>query len=135
VILGLGLDLVAVPGFRAQLADPATTFREGTFTARERADAERRASGDPSLHLAVRFAAKEAFLKAWSSAAFGRAPTLPHVDLREIEIVSDPYGRPALVLHGAVAAGVAAHGEVRIHVSLTHDEPTCGAVVVLESLR
>jgi holo-[acyl-carrier protein] synthase len=135
VILGIGFDLVGVPGFRAQLADPATTFREGTFTARERADAERRASGDPSLHLAVRFAAKEAFLKAWSSAAFGRAPALAQVDLREVEVVSDAYGRPSLALHGAVAAQVAVHGEVRLHVSLTHDEPTCGAVVVLEGVR
>ena len=57
--------------------------------------------------LAARFAAKEAFLKAWSGARAGRAPALESVDLREIEVVDDGHGRPALALHGAVAAALA----------------------------
>ena len=90
--------------------------------------------------LAARFAAKEAFVKAWSGARAGRDPALDTVDLREIEVVDDGHGRPALRLHGTVAAaleqlaselGVAA--PLRTHVSLSHDPPTAAAVVVLSA--
>ena len=130
MILGVGLDLVDLRAFREQLTCPGTTFVDSTFTAQERREARDRPDHDPARHLAARFAAKEAFVKAWSSASFGRAPVLAALDLQEIELVSDGYGRPALRLHGRVAA---ACGELRAHVSLSHDGETAGAVVVLES--
>ena len=129
MIRGLGLDLVDLAGFRGQLAQPGTTFVEGAFTEAERREAEARPDHDPARHLAARYAAKEAFLKAWSGAAFGRTPVLVGVDLREIEVVSDGYGRPALRLHGRLRELV---GEVAVHVSLSHDGGVAGAVVVLE---
>jgi holo-[acyl-carrier protein] synthase len=119
----LGVDLVDVPGFAAQLEDTASGFVAHTFTAGE----QRAAKGDPR-RLAARFAAKEAFVKAWSGSRFGRPPLLAAVDLREIEVVDDGYGRPALRLHGSVAA---AAGPVDTHVSLSHDGPAAIAVVLL----
>lgn len=129
MIRGVGLDLVDVAGFGAQLADPASTLAEGTFTPAERRDGART---DGVRHLAARFAAKEAFVKAWSSANFGGRPALGDADLREIEVVTDRWGRPALRLHGAVAAALGALGPLRLHVSLTHDGPVAAAVVVVE---
>jgi holo-[acyl-carrier protein] synthase len=131
MIAGIGLDIVDLAGFRAQLADRASTFVEGTFTAAERDDCEGRASRDPARHLAARYAAKEAFLKAWSGGMTG-APALAGVDYREIEVVTDAWGRPSLRLHGTVARKV---GECRLHVSLTHDGGYAAASVLMERDR
>ena len=42
-------------------------------------------------------------MKAWSGVAARAAAGAGGVDLREIEVVDDGYGRPGLRLHGAVA--------------------------------
>jgi holo-[acyl-carrier protein] synthase len=100
------LDVVDVVGFAEQVADEASGFVEATFRPAElrtvSPDPERRA-----WHLAGLFAAKEAFVKAWSASRRGRPPQLASVDLREIEVVDDGFGRPALRLHGAVREAVA----------------------------
>ena len=132
MILAVGIDTVHLPSFRDQLADPASAFVLGTFTAAERVASAHRPSGDVARHLAARFAAKEAFVKAWDGAYWGKEPLIERADLGEIEVVSDPWGRPALQLHGAVAAAVAKLGPVRACVSLSHDGDHAVAVVTLE---
>lgn len=129
-IVGVGVDLVHVPGLRDQLADRASGFAEGVFTPGERRDAADRPSGDPARHLAARFAAKEAFVKAWSGGFFGAPPRLVGVDLRHVEVIADAWGRPALRLAPPLAAHV---GPVRAHLSLSHDGDYAIAQVVLES--
>ncbi len=132
-VLGVGVDVVDVVGFRAQLADPASGFVAATFTGGERRDAERPA-GDRAERLAARFAAKEALVKAWSGARFGRPPVAAAVDLRQVEVVLDGWGRPGLRLHGDVAAGVAALARgVDARLSLSHDGGVATAVVVLSA--
>lgn len=131
MIAGIGVDLVDLPGFRRQLADPASRFVEGVFTIGERTYAQNHVSGDPARHLAARFAAKEAFIKAWSGGFFGAPPRLDRVDLRHIEVITDAWGRPALRLDPAFAARV---GPLRMHVSLSHDGDCAIAQVVLESI-
>jgi holo-[acyl-carrier protein] synthase len=71
----------------------------------------------PGRHLAARFAAKEAAIKALDGAA---AP-------RDIEVVgSEP---PTLRLHGSAAA-VAARQGIGLEVSLTHSREIAAAVVL-----
>ena len=123
-----GVDLVDIAAFRAQLADPASTFLDAAFTAGERRACARRPSRDPVRHLAARYAAKEAVLKAWSGAHFGRPPRLPSVPLSDIEVVSDAYGRPSIALHGPVAEAMRG---VHVSVSLSHDGGYAIAFVVL----
>lgn len=132
MIAGIGVDLVAVDGLRAQLADPASRFAEGVFTDRERADAAARPSGDPARHLAARFAAKEAFVKAWAGGRFGLAPALRHADLRQIEVSTDAWGRPRLRVAPDLRRALDAEGPWRAHVSLSHDGAFATAYVVLE---
>ena len=130
-ILGVGTDLVHIPTLRAQLDDSASVFGEMTFTEAERAAARSRASRDPARHLAARWAAKEAFVKAWSNARFGQAPVLQALDMRDIEVIQDVHGRPRLALHGAVAAAFQQTINGSIQLSLSHDGDYAIAFVVI----
>lgn len=114
MILGLGVDLVFVPDFARQLEVPGTRFLE-VFTGAERRAVERRVAdrrvasgGSAAHHYAARWAAKEAFIKAWSVAIAGQAPPIAPSDVvwQEIEVYSDAWSRPLLRLHGAVAREV-----------------------------
>jgi holo-[acyl-carrier protein] synthase len=130
MILGVGIDVVDV-GELAALVDGSDRFVDATFTAEELAYA-RSAAGRAVDHLAARFAAKEAALKALDGAAglLGLMP--PAVQLREVEVQRDARGRPSLALAGAAQQIAEALEIVRMHVSLTHDGNTAAAVVVLE---
>ena len=153
-VLGLGMDLVHIPGLAEQLAVPGTVFAQRSFTTRELREAARRAEErgagprGKAEHLAARWAAKEAFIKAWSQALVavcrasgaGAAPVIPPQDLdwRQIELRTDRWGRPWLHLLGEVARGVEASlgqgsGEPQCWpVSLTHDADWAAAVVVFQ---
>ena len=118
---GVGVDVVGVTAFAAQLAEPGTRFAR-VFTPGERRTARRagRSASQEAQSLAARWAAKEAVLKAWSSSHHGGPEVLDPavVDLREIEVVSDAWGRPAVRLHGAIGAALAGR---QVLLSLSHD--------------
>lgn len=126
-IVGIGIDLVSIPDFAEQVARPGTVFAE-TFTRGERRDASDKSSSE-ARHLAARWAAKEAVIKAWSGSRFAQKPVLPEAIHRDIEVVTDTWGRPKVRLSGEIAQHLA---EVTIHVSLTHDGDTAAAVAILE---
>ena len=133
MILGVGIDIVDLAGFREQLADPASSFEANTFTARERSEAKARPSNDPARHLAARWAAKEAFIKAWSTARWGRPPAIGSIRPLDIEVIHDAHGRPRLQLHGDTARATQMLSPSRTHLSLSHDGGYASAVVILES--
>ncbi|NLA37548.1 MAG: holo-ACP synthase, partial [Actinobacteria bacterium] len=129
--MGVGVDLVAIAPFAEQLSTPGTRFSEA-FTAAERSLG---APGTPESHrLAGRWAAKEAFLKAWAGARRGRSPATGEVVMGEIEVYPDAWGRPGLRLHGAIAAIFAESlPGVDAHLSISHDGDHAIAFVVLNS--
>ena len=131
-VLGLGLDVVDVAGFSAQLDDSASVFVEQTFTPAERAYASAKTPKARAWSLAGRFAAKEAFIKAWSASRRGQLPALERVDLREIEVVVDPHGRPSLMLHGVVEDAFTRGAPCAIHLSISHDGPVAAATVLID---
>jgi holo-[acyl-carrier protein] synthase len=87
------------------------------FTQGERAYAAARAR--PGRHLAARFAAKEAAIKALGK------PLPP----AQIEVVNSEDGAPSLRLHGTAAAEAERRG-VKLSVSLTHSREMAAAVVI-----
>jgi holo-[acyl-carrier protein] synthase len=99
-----------------------------TFTPGERRDAADKSSS-AARHLAARWAAKEAVIKAWSGSRFSKRPVLPEAIHRDIEVVTDMWGRPRVRLSGAVAEHLK---DVTIHLSLTHEADVAAAVAVLE---
>lgn len=132
MIIGVGIDTVDLNAFETQLQDHASSFVAQTFTPQERYTAQARPGQRPARHLAARFAAKEAFLKAFSSAYWGQPDPLKHVDMREIEVLCDPYHRPRLHLHGAIQEAIADLAPWRAHLSMTHDGDVANAFVILE---
>ena len=129
MIWGIGVDVVDISTFAEQLEDPHSQFIARTFTPGEQAEASSR-PGKRASHLAVRFAAKEAFIKAWSGRRFDQPPILPSIDPLEIEVCSDHWGRPRLQLHGTLAQALGQG--LSAHVSLSHDGAVATAYVVLE---
>ncbi len=129
-IVGVGIDLVSIPDFAAQVDQPGTVFAE-TFTPGERRDAADKSSS-AARHLAARWAAKEAVIKAWSGGSrFSKRPMLPEGIHRDIEVITDMWGRPKVRLTGGA---IAEHlKDVTIHLSLTHEADTAAAVAVLEA--
>jgi holo-[acyl-carrier protein] synthase len=76
-------------------------------------------------HLAARFAAKEAVLKAFGTGKRGR------MRWTEVEILNQPDGgRPTVRLDGAVASFANRHGLREIDVSLSHTGGLSVATVV-----
>ena len=62
MIVGSGIDIVEIARIESALARRGERFRARVFTPRERRDCERRRR--PGPHFALRFAAKEAGMKA-----------------------------------------------------------------------
>jgi holo-[acyl-carrier protein] synthase len=120
VPVGLGIDLVDVVRFaRVLLRRPS--IAERLFTSGERSYAATLANPVPSL--AVRFAAKEAVMKALGVG-------IGAFDFADLEVRREASGEPRLVLTGR-AAELASQRSVRGWlVSLTHTSTSAAAVVV-----
>jgi len=112
---GVGIDLIEIERVERAL-ERRPRLAERLFTEAELAYAQDRAR--PGRHLAARFAAKEAVVKA-----LGR-PVPP----REIEVIG--ARPPTLQLHGRAAEMA---GDAQIAISLTHSRDTAAAVAVLDA--
>ena len=120
--------------FRELLADSASSFVEATFTPREIAFARTASSRDPALHLAARFAAKEAAIKALDAASKDADVEPSPVPLRDVEVCRDARGRPSLAFGGAACLLAERIGVDRAWLSLSHDGDGAVAVVCLERM-
>ena len=119
MILGIGVDVVAIERISRSLVEGDGKFEAQVFTEAERAACAGRA--DRAQALAARFAAKEAGLKALGT---GWAQGL---SFQQVEVVDE------LRLNGAAAERARALGVGHMHVSLSHDLTVAAAVVVLET--
>jgi len=122
VIRGVGIDAVELDRFRRAL-ERTPGLVERLFTEAEAAYARQRR--DPTERFAVRFAAKEAVMKALGIG-------LGQCGWREVEVVRAESGRPSLVLHGRAAAIAAGQGITSWHLSLTHTDRTATAIAIAE---
>ena len=123
-IVGLGLDLARISRFQAFLKAEKMALLERLFTIGERAYALPKKGA--AAHLAARFAAKEAFLKALGT---GLRDGLSWHDM---EVVHDPLGKPSLQLSGRAASLVQARAIAAVHLSYSHDGDYAVATVILE---
>ena len=110
-VVRIGVDIVAVARV-ARLASEDARALDDVFTSEELAYCRRR--GSSNEHLAARFAAKEAVLKAFGT-GIGR-----RMRWTDVEIVKERSGRPSVRLHGEVAAWARRRGLADVDVSLSH---------------
>ena len=113
-----GIDLVEID--RLEGVEPAirTRFLRRVFTTQELEEA-----GDSNVHLAGRFAAKEAVVKALGC---GIGP----VSWQEIEILHGQSGEPRLVLHGKASQIASDQRLTTWSVSISHTSAVAVAVAV-----
>jgi holo-[acyl-carrier protein] synthase len=121
-VTGIGIDAVDLPRFRRVL-ERRPTIVERVFTPGELAYAE--SSKDPAPHLAARFAAKEAVLKALGVG-------IGAVGWRDMEVVRAEGGAPSLSLTGRAAQLCVDRGVARWHLSLSHTDTVAVASVIAE---
>lgn len=115
MIIGTGIDLVDIARFERSVTRTPRLL-ERLFTPAEQQLKLR--------SLAARYAAKEALIKALGGS--------DGVYWTEIEIASEPSGRPHFVLTGSTAAVVAERGITALHLTMTHDAGLAAAYVIAE---
>jgi holo-[acyl-carrier protein] synthase len=123
-IAGIGTDLARIGRFQRFLSAGRQALLERLFTDGERAYAL--AKKHPAPHLAARFAAKEAFLKALGLGL------REGISWQDMEVVSDHLGAPSLHLSGRAAEIFQQRGLRSSHLSYSHDGDYAVATVVLE---
>jgi holo-[acyl-carrier protein] synthase len=125
-IIGHGVDLVRIDRIEEMVRDHAERFLERCFTVGELGYClGRKRQGE---HLAARFAAKEAVLKAMGK---GLADGMTWT---EVEVVRSASGVPEVVLSGRAAVVAREMGIARVLVSLSHtdDHAMASAIAVGE---
>lgn len=126
-VLGLGVDIVEIDRMAAAI-ERRPRIKERIFSDEERAYCEKRSK--PEVHYALRFAAKEAVLKALGTGFSG-------MRFRDVEVVREASGRPVPRLHGEAARRAEELGIIEMHLSLsfTHSTAVASAVAITEDAR
>ena len=123
MIFGIGTDMIETDRV-AEKINKENGFREMVFSKNEIEYCEKKTN--KFEHYAVRFAAKEAFLKAvgtgWKN---GTA-------FNEIEIINNEEGKPLLILLGETKKTLEQFDVNKIFVSLSHLTSIASAVVIIE---
>ena len=125
MIIGIGIDNVGCPRMKRVLTKWQGRFEKRVFAKGELEYA--RSKREPHLHLAARFAAQEAFLKARGK---GLAEGINWTD---VAVRNEPGGKPDLVVKGKAREFAREMGVRSVHVSLSHTAECGMAVVILEA--
>lgn len=126
-IIGIGSDIVKVSRIEKLVARYNQRFLQRIFSPSEVAYASAKAR--PAIHLAARFAAKEAFVKALGSGL------RDGLNWRDIEVVNNDLGQPQLKLHNYAQELCYLKRNATTWLSLAHEQDFALAFVVLEERR
>lgn len=116
-VRGVGIDIVEVARIENMVGEWGSEFLDRVFTERELEYC--RGNRRQYEHLAGRFAAKEAVIKAFGE----RLPW------KSIEVISDRGGRPVAL----ISSDSEDVSREKLHVSITHLEEFALAIALLES--
>lgn len=124
MIFGIGVDLIDMERVKETMSRWGIQFLKRVFTDREIEWCQKRAF--PYECFAVRFAAKEAFLKAVG------VGLRKGIQWKDIEIESDPYGKPFFNFYRKARDVVEKAQIHRVFLTISHDKPYAVAQVVIE---
>jgi holo-[acyl-carrier protein] synthase len=123
MIIGLGIDIVRTHRIKRIWQKHALRFVQRIFTPMELEYCLPKAR--PELHLAGRFAAKEACLKALSDTS--------QISWHDMQIHHNGMGRPILSLKNRALALFEQKGGRFLHLSLSHEKEYAVATVIIEN--
>ena len=123
-IIGTGIDIVNIDRIERIIARWGALFLARVFTEKEIQWCRRRAR--PASCFALRFAAKEAFLKA---IGWGLQNGIRWTDM---EVERTPLGKPLLSFHRKVKEIVETQKIERVHLTLSDEPPFALAHVIAE---
>ncbi len=125
MIYGIGIDIIKIDRMRTTVDRWGKKFLQRVFTENEIAYCYEKK--EPYMSLSVRFAAKEALIKAIGS-------EIP-VSLMDIEVMNYGNGRPYIRTKGRLKSFIEEKSIKTIHLSLTHERDYGVACVVLEGRK
>jgi holo-[acyl-carrier protein] synthase len=120
MICGVGTDIVEIVRIREAVEKWGDHFLKKVFSETEITYCY--SKNDPALHLAARFAAKEACIKALSTIITN------HMSMKEIEVSNELTGRPSVHINRSEVGS----GGIILHLSLSHERQYAVATVVAE---
>lgn len=121
-VIGHGVDMIEVARIARMVERHGHRFFERVYTQTEQAYCKERKR--MFEHLAARFAAKEAVLKALGTGWSGG------IGWTDVEVVHEPSGRPRIELHAAAARAARDRGVSRVLISLSHTDKTAIASAI-----
>jgi holo-[acyl-carrier protein] synthase len=124
MIIGTGIDIVNIERIESMMARWGNLFLGRVFTEREIVWCQQRTR--PPECFAIRFAAKEAFLKA-----IGRG-LRNGIQWTDIEVENDPLGKPLFSFHRKAKEVLETQQIEKALLTLSHERPYAVAHVLLE---
>ena len=125
-VVGHGIDIVETARIRAMVESHGPHFLDRCFTPAEQAYCNR-SEKRRFEHLAGRFAAKEAVLKALGTGWRGG------IAWTDVEVIHAPGGQPGIQLAGECQRIATERGIIRWHISISHIETHATASAIAES--
>ncbi len=119
----IGLDMIEIARIEEAMGRWGERFLHRIYT-----EGELRICRNRAPALAVRFAAKEAVMKALGTGIKG-------VGWRDIEVLSNPEGKPLVYLHGRAQKKAADLGLEELAISLSHSRDYAIASVIGGSIE
>ncbi len=124
MIIGIGTDIVSISRIEKTVKRFGDRFINRVFTEVEINACKDKS--DQSPHLAARFAAKEAVLKALGTGIS------QGIGFKDVEVTRESGKRPEIRLHQKAKEIAESLGYKSIHLSLSHDSGLALAFAVLE---
>ena len=125
MIIGTGIDITDIARLKRAIDRNGDRFLKRVFTERELSFCRKRK--EFHQHIAARFAAKEAAMKAlstgWNS----------DIRWKDIEVMTNKAGAPSLLFSGKAERLFKKMGGTKAHLSLSHLKDLAAASVILES--
>jgi holo-[acyl-carrier-protein] synthase len=123
MILGVGIDITEIHKIEESIR--SETFQQKVFTTGELKAVD--GLKNKAEHLAGKFAAKEAFMKAIGAGIWQQ------VWFAQIEVLNDEFGKPSINVSGEAEVRLKQSKSEKIHVSISHSGGMAVAVVILEN--
>jgi len=117
----IGIDIIEIDRIQKAIDRWGESFLQRVYT-----DAELAAYCKQLPSLAARFAGKEAVIKALGISTKG-------IGMKEIEILSDPNGKPVVQLYGKMQNQASSLGLNNLAISLSHSKEYAIALVAGEA--